>query len=376
MASSSSGVRRLPNAGISASGLTTLGIGDPASQRRRRRACVPTCERSGPSLPPSPSIMWQPTQKRAKTAAAVSMCGWKPGIRLRATADARRRRSRPPRVRARRRRRLAQARGDHLGIGDVPGEPFGAAGRRQPLERIGHPGLGSDTARSSLSATNERPPISRSVHASRRRPRPGGRASRARSGRRRRRVQATTADMTSAALARIAIGTAIDPRQAARGMRRRGPERPSRRRLPTCRGSTSTAGRARGNTTPAGECTSHRSGSAGPSSAGAPCHANAASASTTTRRPRCRARPGTDRSGIGGPSRGRTGPEIPCRRISTRCATTSSTSDGWQEDHVHRVPARQRQRADRRAAAQHAGDDVAGARGVSLEMLIVTTVAQ
>ena len=49
---------------------------------------------------------------------------------------------------------------------------------------------------------------------------------------------------------RIALGSSIDPRQQREKRRRRYRERPSRRRLPTCRESTSAAGRVRENTTP------------------------------------------------------------------------------------------------------------------------------
>ena len=76
------------------------------------------------------------------------------------------------------------------------------------------------------------------------------------------------------------------------------------------------------------------------------------------RRRRCRAPPATDRKATAAPSRGRTGPEMPWRRISTRCSDDERDEHRRQEDDVHGVPARQRQRADRGASLQDAGDDI------------------
>ena len=244
------------------------------------------------------------------------------------------------------------------------GEPFGPARRGQPFERIGHAGLGvaaravrflRERAAADLA---QRPGIARGGR------RPGDRASPASSARRRRQRRAATAVMIGAAAARIAVGAAIDPRQQreepadqARDDHRandlpfagevfqqleEAEEIPLRPRDVASRRSDRRALRAA-----ARRATRMRQ------------QRDERRATTIVMsRAAWRGKNGVRRSGARrGPGR-----RSPAGASAPGAPTISSDERGGQEDDVRRVPPRQRQRADRRSAAQNAGDDLAGDR--------------
>ena len=72
---------------------------------------------------------------------------------------------------------------------------------------------------------------------------------------------------------------------------------------------------------------------------------------------------------------GRSGPEMPCRRMSARWAADERDQGCRQQKDMRRVPAQQRQRAECIAASQDAGD-VTRRTGRHGPTLMVTVVAQ
>ena len=116
-------------------------------------------------------------------------------------------------------------------------------------------------------------------------------------------------------------------------------------------------------------------GSAGPSIAGMPRHAKATSAirtieTTVTSRAVC-----VGKKAVGGPGRGRTGPEMPFRRMRIRCAAMIAIRIAGRKI---TCAAYQRVRVSAPIAAPPCmiPATISPATGASFEILIVTTVAQ